>query len=327
MNGIPTITTSERSSFRRCPQQWKWRFVDGLAPKGASPDALWFGIGTHIALAEWYKLGLRRGPHPADTFEDWIGDEFREIRASREEWYDEPNYEDAKELGIAMLENYINKYGRDERWHIISIETPFRVKVTWHGKTIAYFNSTWDGVARDLATGLIILLEHKTASQIATAYLALDDQAGSYWAVASAILRARGVLKASESIAGIQYNFLRKTIGDDRPQDEGGAYLNKDGSVSKKQPPLPFVRPELVERGPAEQKIQMERLAAEVANMNAMRRGDMPIYENTNRDCTYCPFFDMCQLHERGGVLWKEVAKHDFVKVDPYERYKLKSAA
>ena len=297
-----------------------------MTPKGETADALWFGIGVHIALAAWYKKGTRRGQHPAKTFDLWCADEIREIRASREEWEEEPKYEDARELGIVMLDNYIDEYGRDRDWDIIAIEQPFKIRITRHGEPIAIFMSAWDGVFRSKSDGLVYLLENKTASQISLAYLELDDQAGSYWAVASSWLRSKGILGPDENIAGIMYNFLRKTPGDDRPRNEGGAYLNKDGSVSKKQPPPPFVR-HLVERSPRERKTQLDRLADEVAVMNAVREGVIPITKNTTRDCAnFCEFFAACTLHERGSTnAFNEYVKHSFTKTNPFDRY-LKSA-
>lgn len=322
MTDLPLVTTTSRSTFRRCPQRYVWRFEMGLTPKGETADALWFGTGVHLALAQWYQKGTRRGPHPAETFYEWCKNEIREIRASREEWEEQPKYEDAGNLGVAMLENYVDKYGRDSQWHIIAIEQPFKIKVTWHGKPVAIFMSAWDGVFRDRSDGRIYLLENKTAQQIALAYLELDDQGGAYWAVASAWLRAKGILKPDENIAGIMYNFLRKTKGDDRPQNEGGAYLNKDGSVSKKQPPPAFIR-HLVERSPREQKTQMERLAKEVAVMEAVRNGVIPVIKNSTRDCAnYCEFFSICTLHERGGNTWEQLARQLYTKTDPYGRYR-----
>lgn len=322
MTALPTVRTSERSTFRRCPQRWWWEYRLGLKPKHLRADARWFGIGIHEALARWYHKGTRRGAHPADTFADWVGDEIAWVSAAyadhEREWDDKPKYEDAAELGEEMLVNYIDEYGRDPQWHIIATEQTFKVKVTRQGTAVGYFASTWDGVARDKSDGQVYLLEHKTATQISTAYLELDDQGGSYWAVASAILRAKGILKPGESIAGIWYNFLRKCKKDTRPRNEGGAYLNQDGSVSKKQPPPAFVR-ELVERSPAEQKSQMERLADEITVMNAMQDGTIPVFKNTTRECTFCDFFVACKLHERGSPAYKEILKADFVKVDPYE--------
>jgi hypothetical protein len=325
MTELPLVTTTSRSTFRRCPQRYIWRFEDGLTPRGESADALWFGTGIHEALAKWYLKGTRRGPHPADTFEEWCANEFREIRASREEWEDQPKFEDARDLGVAMLENYIEEYGRDSDWYIIAIEQPFKIKVTWHGKEIALFMSAWDGVLKNKRDGRIYLLENKTAAQISTAYLELDDQGGIYWAVASAWLTERGILKPGENIAGIIYNFLRKTKGDDRPQNELGQYLNKDMTVSKKQPSPAFVR-YLVERTPREQRTQLERLANEVAVMNAVRAGTIPVTKNTTRECTWCEFFAMCKLHERGNNAWKELSRSLYDRDDPYGRYR-KSAS
>jgi PD-(D/E)XK nuclease superfamily len=323
---LPVVTTSSRSAFRRCPQKWVWRFEDGLSPKGEMADALWFGIGIHEALANWYQKGRRRGVHPATTFTNWCSDEMREIRAAREEWEDQAKYENAMDLGIAMLEGYIDKYGKDPSWSVIATEQPFKIKVTWHGKPIALFMSTWDGVYRDMNDGRLYLMEHKTAGQISLAYLELDDQAGSYWAVASEWLRAKGILGPGDEIAGIMYNFLRKTPGDDRPQNEGGAYLNKDGSVSKKQPPPAFVR-HLVERTSGEQKVQLERLAREVAVMNAVRDGTIPVTKNTTKDCTFCEFFAACTLHEHGSTrAFDEYVRHSFTRTNPFDRY-LKSAS
>lgn len=296
----------------------------GLVPRGETVDALWFGIGVHEALAHWYQPGLKRGRHPAAYFDEWCGEEEREIRASYserdKEWYDEPKFEDARELGVAMLEEYVNKYGKDDHWDVIAIEQQFKVRIIWRGQPIGEFWSTFDGVYRDLRDGRIKLMEHKTAAQIALAYLELDDQGGSYWAVAGAVLRAQGVLKPKEQIKEITYNFLRKSRPDERPKNEAGQSLNLDGSVSKKQPAIAFVR-EPVERTSAENQIQMERLADEVAVMRAIREGVIPVTKSTTRDCPSCEFFLMCKAHERGGDGWEHIMQADYVQQNPYQRY------
>jgi len=325
------VTTSSRSAFRRCPlpQKWYWQYVMGYKEKNVA-DALFFGIGVHEALAEWYLLGRKRGPHPADTFAKWHGDEVREIRANyadRDSEYgiDEAKYENSLDLGISMLEGYIDEYGRDPDWSVIAIERPFKVRVIKDGKVIAYFMSTWDGVYRDRRDDRIYLMEHKTAAQIQLAYLELDDQGGIYWALAGSILRSEGVLKEGEEIAGITYNFLRKSVADERPRNAGGEYLNKNGTVSKKQPPDRYVR-ELVERSARERKTQMDRLADEVWLMKGMIEGTIPVTKNTTKECSFCPFFLSCKMHERGGNAYKSVLKADFTISNPFDRY-LKSAA
>lgn len=326
-DSLPILTTSERSLFKRCPQAWWWRYREGLIKHGDSPDALWFGIGVHEALAAWYRPGLKRGPHPVKTFERWVGEEIRFIRAAMAErdaeWYDEPRYEDARTLGIAMLESYVDKYGKDPDWDVVYTETPFRVRVTRQGKPIGRFWSTFDGVYRDLRDGLVWLMEHKTASQIDLAYLEIDDQGGSYFAVASDILRARGILKPNENIAGITYNFMRKSMPDDRPRNEEGLSLNQNGSVSKRQPVAAFVR-HTVERSQSEVRTQMSRMADEMAVMNAVREGVIPITKTPTKMCPRtCEFWDLCGLHERGSErAVKAMKASTFSSDDPYNRYR-----
>jgi len=324
---LPVLRTSERASFRRCPltQQWWWAYREGWTPKIKQADARWFGIGIHTALEKWYLKGKKRGPHPADTFDSWCGDEIGYAKTWLGDNYDEPVWEDMRDLGVAMLEGYVDHWGKDSQWYVIAIEQPFSIKVERYGKPVVIFRSRWDGVVRSLIDNRIYLLETKTASQISTAYLELDDQAGAYWAVAGPHFRAKGVLKKDEEIAGIIYNFLKKVKPDDRPRDEGGAYLNQDGTVSKRQPKSPFIR-EIVLRGPREQQIQMQRMTDEVTVMNGMRDGTIPVYKNTTRDCTWCDFFIPCQLHERGSKNFEIVLKVDFKQVDPYA-YDTKSAS
>lgn len=326
---LPIVTTSSRTAFRRCPQRWWWQYIEGYQPKGEVPDALWFGIGVHEALASWYGEGMRRGPHPAKTFAKWCDDETREVAASyadhnREE-FESARYENALELGVDMLNGYVEEYGKDRNWDVIAIERPFKVKVMLNGKQIAWFMSTWDGIYRDRASGRIFLMEHKTTSQIMTAFLELDDQAGIYWAFAQPILRKTGILDKNEEIEGIMYNYLRKSKADLRPRNAQGLALNKDMTISKRQPPQRYLR-HLVERSPGERQSQVFRLADEVSWMNAMLRGDMPVTKSTSKECTFCPFFTMCKVHERGGEAWKQIARIDFVKGEPFDRY-LKSAA
>jgi hypothetical protein len=288
-------------------------------------------MGVHEARASWYMMGKKRGPHPAETFSEWHGEEVRYIRAVMAErdaeWYDEPVYEDALALGVAMLEGYVEKWGKDPNWDVMYIETPFRVRITRRGRPIGRFWSTLDGVYRDLDDGSVWLMEHKTAAAIDTAYLEIDDQGGSYFAVATDILRARGVLGPQEFLAGITYNFLRKSMPDDRPVNELGQSLNQDGSVSKRQPVPQFAR-EPVERSPSEVRTQMARMADEVSVMNAMREGIIPITKSPTKMCPRtCDFWDLCGLHERGSTRAVNAMKSSTFRVeDPYDRYR-KSAS
>lgn len=295
-------------------------YLDNLTAPQRPADALWFGVGVHEALAEWYQPGFERGEHPADYFDRWVGDEVRTIKASYADhdrvWGDEPLYEDANELGVAMLENYVRTYGDDPHLDILAIEQEFQLELVRDDEVVATFIGVFDGVAFNRRFSALELLEHKTAGQIRLAHLPLDNQAGSYFAAATVVLRHQGILDRRENIEGIRYNFLRKSLPDERPRNERGAYLNKDGSISKKQPPPPFVR-EFVDRGPREVRRQLERLTDEVSVMNKIRAGELPINKVINDTCPYCPFFQMCVMHERGGSSWKEFRDAHYSKRDP----------
>jgi hypothetical protein len=331
-NDVPFLTTSEIKSLDRCPQQWWWGYREGLKGKAKPADALWFGTGIHYALAEWYGEGFERSSIvPAEIFRGWAGDEVREIKANIKEnrdWFDEPEYVNATDLGTAMLDGYLRQYGEDPDWEIVAIEQAFEVELTRAGDTVAVFAGAVDGAMIDHSDGTVKLLENKTAGSIKTAHLPLDMQAGNYFAVGNVILRQQGILEPNETLFGIEYNFLRKATPDDRPRGAGGAYLNKDGTPSKRQPPPAFHR-EPVDRSPREVGNILRRITDKAVIMNDYRSGAAPLTKNITDMCPYCPFFNMCVLHEKGGKRWQQIRDQQFIQADPYHEQldKGKSAA
>lgn len=238
------LRTSERRDFLRCPQKWYWAWRCGLRALNDDPDALWFGTGIHLALAKWYcGPGAKRGPHPAETWETYAEDSFRVVKTLQEvDDEAEAKWVDAQQLGIVMMQEYVKLYGEDEHKLIISPEKTFKLTVPWpsdqqlypgeidqDGTSNILFNyvGTFDGVWRHADTGLIMLDEHKTAAQIATGHLPLDPQAGSYWAVAGRTMREEGLIGPKETLWGIEYNFMRKALPDERPVDAQGYACNK----------------------------------------------------------------------------------------------------
>jgi hypothetical protein len=226
--GYIELRTSERGAFKRCPQRWEWGVKMGLTPRRAA-NPLWWGQAMHVALAGWYLHGSKRGPRPAETFSEVLeGD--RAIRVPSGDEALEAEYVDARDLGIAVLEHYVEHYGVDEHWDVIATEQTFEYWMPKlglrKGRHIRYLG-TFDGVYRDRRTGYIWLMEHKSAAGINTNHLPLDYQAGSYWLVAEFVLRKAGLIGPHEHIRGIMFNFVRKAYPDVRPQDETGAYTNK----------------------------------------------------------------------------------------------------
>lgn len=365
----PTLTTSERRAAKRCIAKWWWAYREGLRQPEMDVK-LWFGIGIHECLAHMYgRLGTRRNKDFVDLWQEYCDrDEYSKAVRTRNEM-DESVWTDARSLGETMLLEYWDFYQGDPDWEVIAVEEPFQIEIPdpdSPDRTVGIFTSTFDGVYRDRADGLVKLMEHKTADQINLAFLQLDDQGGAYWAVATTILRDKGVLGPRESIAGIQYNFLRKSRPDPRPRNAAGLYLNKPerkdyiealtrrsliaeggrppsladmiaiadaagvtvhGEVSKVQPKPLFER-EFVRRTARERNTQIRRIADELLALERFRTGELRIIKTPTRDCSWdCEFFQMCQLHERGGPDWAEYRDGVYVVEDPYSRYKLRKSA
>jgi hypothetical protein len=329
MTQLPMLRTSERGAFKRCTQRWWWGWREGLNTPGPPDVKLWFGQGFHLVLAHWYcGPGQKRGKEPLKVWRDWVGDEVVKIRVNiaGEDWKEEP-YIEAGELGEKMLTNYFDLYGRDETWDVIQPERSSEVIIMdpSNTKPLVKYCFTYDLVYRDLKDDSIWLGEHKTAKAIMTGHLALDDQGGSYWAVATQELRHDGLIGPNENLKGIMYNFARKSPGDDRERNEHGQALNKDGSVSKNQPAKLFLR-EPVYRTRQERNSQIIRIQNEAAAMAKYRSGELKLTKTPTRDCSWdCSFYNMCILHERGSD-WKEYKEMAYRSRDPYSDHR-KSAA
>ena len=236
----PMLRQSERGSFNRCKQRWWWDWREGLVPRSADLGPLWFGTGIHVALAAWYcGPGIKRGPEPGETWERYVADSVAYVKDMRPIGDDErvAKYVDAAALGVIMLEGYRARYGRDEHMHVIAPELTGSTEIPWpkgqnlydveEGDVMSVLAWTTDLVYRDLRNDWLAVEEHKTAKQISTRHLALDNQGGTYWAMATRSLRAKGLIKPKEVLRGIEYNFLRKSVPDDRPRDAEGYYVNK----------------------------------------------------------------------------------------------------
>ena len=231
---LPILRTSERKAFKRCPQMWWWAWRDGLVPVKQKGGALWFGTGIHLALEHWYIPGKKRGIDPRETWEKFVKDQVEHVKVEMLSG-DAPDGSDvawveAGDLGKQIFDNYLKEYGQDERWEVISPEQSFQVLVPKPKTKIPIVNyaGTFDLVARDHQdNGKLYLWDHKTAKSIQTGHLPLDDQAGSYWAVATHVLRKQGLIGAKESLKGITYNFIMKSPPDDRPENEFGLKCNK----------------------------------------------------------------------------------------------------
>lgn len=222
------VRNSEIQTFKSCRHRWQWGFVERRQPIVA-PLALSFGDLIHISLARYYIPGRRRGVPPAATFAKLYTAQDERLRDAG--WYDEEDgsWQDAGELGVRMLEAYVEEYAeRDRRYRVIASEQTFQVRLRHPSGFYFVFVGTVDGIWQDLSDMSLLFAEHKTAKAINVDGLALDEQAGGYWTYAPKWLRSRGILAAGELPKKIMYNYLRKAARNpEYAYDVDGRRLNK----------------------------------------------------------------------------------------------------
>jgi hypothetical protein len=189
--------------------------------------------------------------------------------------------------------------------------------VAENGKVVAVYCGTYDLVYRDLEDGFIKLGEHKGYKAIQLGHLPMDEQVGSYLAIAQPELRSAGKIGPREVVDSATYNILRKALPDTRQKNAQGLYLNQNGSVSKSQP-APYFHREPVHRTQQEHNTQIRHIVNEVRQMNELRQHPERLTKTPTRDCAWdCAFFQMCQLHEAGED-WELYRDGVFRREDPY---------
>lgn len=332
---VPLVRTSERTQFKRCRWAWDRAFNDRIKPKHAAPP-LRFGSLVHKSLEKFYRPGLKRGPRPATTFQKLYAAELKEQTAIgfRDE---DGTWHNAAELGVGMLEHYYETYGKDDLYEIVATEQAFEVPVLnpRSGRVMFHYVGILDGIWRNRSSRKLGIADHKTAKAISTAHLALDEQAGSYWTWGVDWLYEKGILKPNQRLEGIIFNFLRKALKDDRPQNDEGLYLNQPtkaelkefgdnypGSVSKNQPPVYFHRENTYRTEPEREKKRRDVLN-EVREMGMVRDGKLAIYKNPGQmNCGGCGFKDICELEEAGAD-WEALRDATMAPWDPYAEHEL----
>jgi len=312
-------------------------FGSEIKGKQATP-ALRFGSLIHKSLAAYYKPGIKRGPNPVHTFEKLYEAELVEYAefGIRED----DKWTDAGELGPAMLQAYLDRYGKDEEWEVLVTEYPFRQVVTMpmnpHIPWFVYVG-VLDGVWKNRRTKHTHIIDHKTAAAINPTYLSLDDQATAYWTWGLDALYFNKLLSRREKPGGMLYNFLRKAMPDERETNELGEALNKDGSVSKRQRSPLFARIPIY-RDWNERESARWRSIVEFKEMEGIRHDGLEggsyqtheppdtAYKNPGQfTCPGCWAFDICELHEIGQD-WQELRSMTTRAWNPYEEHETYAA-
>lgn len=336
------LRNSERATLKRCEWLWDLTYNQRLKPQSEMP-ALRFGSLVHMALADYYIPGVKRGPLPAINFKRHYdadmkrNEEIFGIRVG-----DEEKWVNAEELGIAMLENYIDEYGDDKQWEVLVTEHPFKTLV-YHpdsydpnhppeaqatAKPWFWYTGVVDGVWKHRVSKEIWVPDHKTTDGIGEkkwTHLALDDQAGGYWSWGLDYLRTEGFLKQNQQLNGMLYNLLRKAMPDERASKFIGntrVYVNLDGAVSKRQPPAYFKRIPVF-RDEFDREMAKRRSMIDFQRIEVFRSGQLEISKTPGMfTCPMCPVRDACELHETGND-YTSFIKETTEGWDPYEAHEI----
>lgn len=279
----------------------------------------------HAALADWYGEGFKRNGDLATAFHNYAMQAIIEANDNGAPDHAIQKAEDLLSLGEAMAEAYQDFYGNDSDVNVITAEIPLEFTIPDHrGNILAVHKLKPDLVFRFKKLRGIWLMEHKTAGAIRTEHLVIDNQARPYGTMAERALRKLGVIGKSEELKGILYNFLRKGLPDLRPTDHNGRSLNKDGSVSKRQPAALFLRKPVTMSRQAK-IITLNRLQADAIMLTTvtmeLRTGKIDpidIPKVPHYSCPrICPFFDMCVAEENGTDI-REMERSLYIRRDPY---------
>lgn len=326
MNTPPLIRPSERGTFLECEWKWWHSWVLGLAGQRV-PTWAWFGTAIHKALEVRYPVGRRRGAQGdvLDAFEEAVGNETRRMYTEGLE-PDEEEVVDGLELGRAMLIGYMQYYGADRAWQVIHSEQTFQADIPhprYPDRIVGILCGTWDLVVWDLVDKCYRVVDHKTrrAFPAIWSFYDLNIQAGSYLWVAPEVLRHKGIFGPKDRLDGIVFNCLRKAMPDERPKDAQGRSLNKDGSVSARQPAALFWR-YTSRREPRERVTQAHRVLAEARRMSLIRKGKLELLKHPTEQCPHCPFFDICELDESDPQAAQHMARSLYVRRDPYRDHR-----
>lgn len=307
---LPLVRTSERSSFNNCRWAWNLSYGQRLRQRRDKP-VLRFGTLVHAALADYYVVGRRRGADPVKSFiKHYEKDvaEAGEFMLIVNDEYEDPEgteWEDAKDLGVVMLERYLDRFKGDPDWEVLATEQPFRVLVRnpRNNRPMFWYVGILDLVMREISTGRVWIWDHKTTGAIDLHAIGMNEQFGSYWCFGTEWLKINSIIRPDyfNDLSGLMVNFLRRAKRDDRPTNDLGQYLNKDGTVSKRQP-RPYFHREPTFRTEHDREQVRLRAMNDFREMQMAKRGDLPINKKPGFfNCRSCQWLDACELHETGS--------------------------
>jgi hypothetical protein len=262
-----------------------------------------FGSMIHTALERRYPVGTQRGPHPAKTFRELFDADIAARMGSGKVEYD-PAWDEHRELGITMLRGYVDLYGKDDNWRVLATERKFEQPILdAQGNQVALAIGVIDLIVQERSGNKdVMIVDHKATAGIDTRHLVMDDQAGQYWTFGVDWMYRAGLMDPKKhQLSHMLFNFLNKKTPDDRPRDDQGNYLNKDGTISKNQGGAPLFERHKQYRGGYDREMMRRRTADEARMILMTRAGELPVIKSPGKfTCSMCNVREICELHEVG---------------------------
>lgn len=200
MTALPLITTSEQRAFRACQRKHHLRYVTLREAIRESASAAYFGTLGHGGMEGWYSAMLEGG--------DRLSRALEEMRALWSE-ADEP-CEFTWQKASTLIVGYHLRW-RDAALEVVEVEAEFRAPLinpdTGAKSRTFDLGGKIDVIVRDLETGDLLLMEHKTTSLDIGAgsdywmRLRMDDQVSAYF---------DGAMALGHDVQGCLYDVLKR---------------------------------------------------------------------------------------------------------------------
>jgi bacterioferritin (cytochrome b1) len=231
------LSHSSVESFRRCEQQYQYRYVRGLRRKVGSP-APTLGNVLHTYLAAYYKDVQKGLNDPEDSHlvaklacsvEHYAQMQaFSNIAFMTGSLDVAKEFEDMPRLAENLIDRYFSARGRPDadRYEVLlveeKLEAVLRTELDEDGNVVHILNGRLDMITRDRATDLVALWEHKSRKYTPSQGVRLRDYQTIIY---SALWEALGDVPPIDQII---WNYIRT-----KPPTE--PEVLKNGTLSKKK--------------------------------------------------------------------------------------------
>lgn len=333
------IRTSDRGAFKSCRRRWALSsgLQRNLEPiQKAGP--LWFGSGIHYALEDMYSGPGRKYKTPEEAFTAYCK---ATLRQGRETLPDD--WKDLFQLGLSMLRYYrvdwlkarkplkTFRVKKEPQVEInFLVELPFNPQDLYPDSPFdkVVYSGTIDRIIVDDVTGLLWLVDYKTAKALKVSHFANDPQVSAYcWAAYHIYQRPIGGM--------IYWQFLKDSPTPPEPLVSGKISTAKNqrtshtmyrralvetyGSVKKSpaenvdflnrlvlgesEDQDPYIRRDRIYKNKASLESEGTKIMLELEDM---LNPHLPLYPNPNFLCPgMCPFYEVCVSMDDGSE-WED---------------------